>query len=175
MAGLLVAITHIATKRSTKNKLLKSSSETSDDSLDSCESGLIYKEQHSNDSVEASPQSPVTDQEPSDPLHFPPLEIKIPGLIYTVLDLVPVLMVKQMMRSLGVRDSEIEHAELDYKSSREAHYQMLRVWAERGSRAGGRGCGEILHRPLLQELLDKLREMNLGRAAEELETKYGIQ
>ncbi|XP_065813757.1 tumor necrosis factor receptor superfamily member 1A [Labrus bergylta] len=175
MSGVLVAITYIATKRSTKNKLLKSSSETSDDSLDSCESGLIYKEQHSNSSVEAAPISPVRDQERSDLLGSPPLEIKIPDLIYMVLDLVPVLKVKQLMRALGVRDSEIEHAELDYRSSREAHYQMLRVWAERGSRAGGGGCGGMLHRPLLQELLDKLREMNLGRAAEELETKYGIQ
>nr|XP_020511422.1 tumor necrosis factor receptor superfamily member 3 [Labrus bergylta] len=175
MSGVLVAITYIATKRSTKNKLLKSSSEASDDSLDSCESGLIYKEQHSNSSVEAAPISPVRDQERSDLLGSPPLEIKIPDLIYMVLDLVPVLKVKQLMRALGVRDSEIEHAELDYRSSREAHYQMLRVWAERGSRAGGGGCGGMLHRPLLQELLDKLREMNLGRAAEELETKYGIQ
>uniref|UniRef100_A0A3Q3EN13 Tumor necrosis factor receptor superfamily, member 1a n=1 Tax=Labrus bergylta TaxID=56723 RepID=A0A3Q3EN13_9LABR len=67
-----------------------------------------------------------------------------PDLIYMVLDLVPVLKVKQLMRALGVRDSEIEHAELDYRSSREAHYQMLRVWAERGSRAGGGGCGGML-------------------------------
>lgn len=85
-----------------------------------------------------------------------------------VLDLVPVLQVKQLVRSLGVKDTEIEQAELDYRSCREAHYQMLRVWAERGSRAGG-----VL--PLLPELLDELRKMHLGRAAEELQTKYGIQ
>uniref|UniRef100_A0A3Q3ERP2 Tumor necrosis factor receptor superfamily member 6 n=1 Tax=Labrus bergylta TaxID=56723 RepID=A0A3Q3ERP2_9LABR len=129
MSGVLVAITYIATKRSTKNKLLKSSSE-----------GLLSSA----------------------------------GSSSTVYEMYSAL-VKQLMRALGVRDSEIEHAELDYRSSREAHYQMLRVWAERGSRAGGGGCGGMLHRPLLQELLDKLREMNLGRAAEELETKYGIQ
>lgn len=61
---------------------------------------------------------------------------------------------------------------MDYRSCREAHYQMLRVWAERGVR-GGRG--EMLHRPLLEDLLDKLRQMHLGCAAEELETKYSIQ
>ncbi|KAF3839235.1 hypothetical protein F7725_017952 [Dissostichus mawsoni] len=51
------------------------------------------------------------------------------------------------------------------------------VWAEKGARSGGGGGrgGTILHWPLLQELLDQLRKMHLGRAAEELETKYGIQ
>uniref|UniRef100_UPI0037E877BD tumor necrosis factor receptor superfamily member 1A n=1 Tax=Semicossyphus pulcher TaxID=241346 RepID=UPI0037E877BD len=173
--GLGVVVTHIVTKWSTKNKLLKSSSETSEDSQDSLEQGLMFSEKHSNDSVEAVPQSPVSDQEPSNLPDCVPLEIKIPDLIYTVLDLVPVYQVKQLMRSLGVRDSEISHAELDHRSSKEAHYQMLRVWAEMGSGSGGGVRGGMLHMPLLQELLDKLREMHLGRAAEELETKYSIQ
>lgn len=98
------------------------------------------------------------------------LPSSVSDLIYTVLDLVPVLRMKQLVRSLSVTDSEIEQAELDYRPCREAHYQMLRIWTERGSRAGG-----MLHRPLLQELLNELRKMHLGRAAEELETKYGIQ
>ncbi|XP_034553198.1 tumor necrosis factor receptor superfamily member 1A isoform X2 [Notolabrus celidotus] len=179
MSVVFAVITYFVTKRSTKNKLLKSSSETSessDDSQDSCERGLIYNEQHLNNSVEAVPQSPQSDPEPPNPPDCPQLEIKISDLIYTVLDMVPVLQVKQLMRSLGARDTDIERAELDYRSSREAHYQVLRMWAERESSAVGRGrrCG-ILHEPLLQELLDKLREMHLGRAAEELETKYGIQ
>lgn len=103
------------------------------------------------------------------PLPSPPLAAG-PDLVYMVLDLVPVLRVKELVRSLGVRDMEIEQIELDYQSCREAHYQMLRVWAEKGSRAGG-----LLHQPMLHELLGKLREMHLCRAAEELETKYGIQ
>lgn len=81
--------------------------------------------------------------------------------------------VKQLVRTLGVKDTEIEQAEMDHRSCREAHYQMLRVWAERGSRAG-RGGGRMLYRPLLEELLDQLRKIHLGQAAEELETKYGI-
>ncbi|MEQ2217045.1 hypothetical protein XENOCAPTIV_006318 [Xenoophorus captivus] len=52
---------------------------------------------------------------------------------------------------------------------------MLRAWAQRSSRAVGGGQGEIVHRPLLEELLDKLRQVHLSRAAEELETKYDIQ
>ena len=91
-----------------------------------------------------------------------------------VLDVVPVPQVKQLVRSLGLKDTEIEQAEMDHRSCKEAHYQMLRVWAERCSLAVEGGQGGMLHRPLLEELLDKLRQMHLGRAAEELETKYGI-
>lgn len=87
-----------------------------------------------------------------------------------VLDVVPVLQVKQLVRSLGVKDLEIERAELDHRSCQEAHYQMLKVWAERGSRAGG-----VLHWPLLQQLLGELRKLNLEQAAEELEINCGFQ
>lgn len=93
-------------------------------------------------------------------------------LIYAVLDLVPVVQVKQLVRCLGVTDTEIEQAEMDHRSCREAHYQMLRVWA---LHSGGGGRGGMLHGPLFNELLEKLRNMHLGKAAEELETKYGIQ
>ena len=111
----------------------------------------------------------------SHPQHCPLFASAVSDLIYTVLDVVPVLQVKQLVRSLGVKDTEIEQAEMDHRSCREARYQMLRMWAERGSLAFGGGQGGMLHRPLLEELLDKLRQMHLGRAAEELETKYGIQ
>uniref|UniRef100_A0A8C9YJQ5 Tumor necrosis factor receptor superfamily, member 1a n=1 Tax=Sander lucioperca TaxID=283035 RepID=A0A8C9YJQ5_SANLU len=149
---LLVLITYIVTKRTTKKKLLKPCVP-----LQSITFNLEQEQYNLPDCV--------------------PLEVKseFPDLIYTVLDLVPVLQVKQLVRSLGVKDTEIEQAELDHRSCREAHYQMLRVWAERGSRAGGGGRGRMLHSPLLQELLEELRKMHLGRAAEELETKYGIQ
>ncbi|KAM8868970.1 tumor necrosis factor receptor superfamily member 1A isoform 2-T2 [Spinachia spinachia] len=167
---LVVLVTYVATKRFTKKKLLKRCSLPSDGSPDPCEV-LVHTEEHSdNTAVKAAPQSPVSEQEPSNLPDCIPLEIKIPDLIYTVLDLVPVLQVKQLVRCLGVKDTEIEQAETDHRSCREAHYQMLRVWAERGSRAGA-----MMHWPLLQELLDELGKMHLGHAAEELETKYGIQ
>uniref|UniRef100_A0A8C9YT70 Tumor necrosis factor receptor superfamily, member 1a n=1 Tax=Sander lucioperca TaxID=283035 RepID=A0A8C9YT70_SANLU len=173
---LLVLITYIVTKRTTKKKLLKPYCQPADVSVDSCERALFHIEEPSdNMTAKAVPQSPVSEQEQYNLPDCVPLEVKIPDLIYTVLDLVPVLQVKQLVRSLGVKDTEIEQAELDHRSCREAHYQMLRVWAERGSRAGGGGRGRMLHSPLLQELLEELRKMHLGRAAEELETKYGIQ
>lgn len=91
----------------------------------------------------------------------------VSDLIYNILDLVPVSQMKQLVRSLGVRDTEIEQVELDYRSCREAHYQMLRAWAERGPRPG-----VLLHPPLLQHLLNELRKMHLEKAAEELEMNY---
>lgn len=89
-----------------------------------------------------------------------------------MLDLVPVPKVKQLVRSLGVKEKEIEQAEMDHRSCQEAHYQMLRVWAERGSRGSGGARGEMLHLTLFEELLNQLRKMHLGQAAEELETNY---
>ncbi|TNN51905.1 Tumor necrosis factor receptor superfamily member 1A [Liparis tanakae] len=173
---LVVLVTHVATKRSTKKKLLKLSTQPSDVSPDSCEQVLVHSEEPSeNMSVWAVPQSHASEQESSNLPDCVPLEIRIPDLIYTVLDLVPVPQVKRLVRSLGVKDTEIEQAETDHRSCREANYQMLRLWAERGPRAGGGGRGRMLHWPLLHELLDKLRLMHLGQAAEELETKYGIQ
>uniref|UniRef100_A0AAQ4R381 Tumor necrosis factor receptor superfamily, member 1a n=1 Tax=Gasterosteus aculeatus aculeatus TaxID=481459 RepID=A0AAQ4R381_GASAC len=173
---VVVLVTYVATKRFTKKKLLKRSNLPSDGSPDPCEQVLVHSEEPSdNMGVTAVPQSPVGEQEPSNLPDCIPLEIKTPDLIYTVLDLVPVLQVKQLVRSLGVKDAEIEQAEMDHRSCREAHYQMLRVWAERGSHAGAGGRGGMMHWHLLQELLDEVRKMHLGHAAEELETKYGIQ
>lgn len=100
---------------------------------------------------------------------LPSVLSSVSDLIYNVLDLVPVSQVKQLVRSLGVRDTEIEQVQLDYRSCREAHYQMLRTWAERGPRAG-----VLLHPPLLLQLVNELRKMNLEQAAQELETNYGF-
>ncbi|KAM4600587.1 tumor necrosis factor receptor superfamily member 1A [Polymixia lowei] len=179
----VVLITHKTTKWYTKQKLTGSSPQP-EASPDSTEV-LIHSEEPSyNHCNTAVPQNPVCEQDSSNLPDCIPLEIKIPELIYTVLDLVPVSRVKQLARSLGVTDIEIEHVETDHRTCKEAHYQMLRVWAERGSRAGGGGGGGggragqrggVLHRPLLQEMLDNLSKMDLIGAVEELETKYCVQ
>lgn len=173
---LMVIITHVVTKQQIKKTLLKPSSQSSDESSQLCEDVLIKNVESFSSSVEEVPSHAVfVDREPSNLPDCVPLEIRTSDLIYTVLDVVPVAQVKQLVRSLNVTDKEIEWAEMDHKSCKEAHYQMLRVWTERGSRTGGGGRGGMLHQPLLQELLDKLRLMHLGQAAEELETKYSIQ
>ncbi|XP_062255996.1 tumor necrosis factor receptor superfamily member 1A [Platichthys flesus] len=174
---LVALITHVVTKRSIEKKCEQSSSQATDDSSEPYEVVLLSSEESSvNSDVEVTPSSPVgSEQLPPNLPDCVPLEIETSDLIYSVLDLVSALQVKQLVRTLGVRDTEIEQAELDHRPCREAHYQMLRLWAKRVSRANGGGQRGMLHRPLLQELLEKLRTMRLGGVAEELETKYSIQ
>ncbi|KAK7886905.1 hypothetical protein WMY93_026526 [Mugilogobius chulae] len=165
---LVVVVTHFVTKRQTKKKLL-SSSQFKDSSKEyeevtvHCEESLIH-------SLESHSELLQNHQESSNLPDCVPLEIKMSEVIYSLLDLVPVLQVKQLVRSLGVSDTVIERAELDHRASKEAHYQMLRAWAEQGSRA----CRGVLHLPQMQQLLDKLRLMHLEQTAQELETKYNL-
>lgn len=171
---LVIIVTHFVTKRQTEKKLL--SSQDCKESSKIYEELSVHCEQPSDHSLLAVNIHSVTSQEPSNLPDCVPLEIKIPDVIYILLDLVPVQQVKQLVRSLGVSDAVIERAELDYRSSREAHYQMLRSWAEQGSptRRGRAGQGGVLHLPLLHLLLDKLRGMHLEQTAQELETKYNL-
>uniref|UniRef100_A0A3B5MQK5 Tumor necrosis factor receptor superfamily, member 1a n=1 Tax=Xiphophorus couchianus TaxID=32473 RepID=A0A3B5MQK5_9TELE len=148
-----ILITFIATKRSFNKKMLSLSSKSS---------------VHLEDTTETS----FGEQELS---KLPDCVPMITDFIYSVLDLVPLQQMKQLVRSLGVTDTEIEQAEMDNRYCREAHYQMLRVWAQRAPRTVGGGKSETVHRQVLEELLSKLRQLHLSRAAEELETKYAIQ
>uniref|UniRef100_A0A3Q1J8E2 Tumor necrosis factor receptor superfamily member 1A n=1 Tax=Anabas testudineus TaxID=64144 RepID=A0A3Q1J8E2_ANATE len=160
--SLVVLITYWTTKQHTKKKFKNVSSEQPAVFQESCKCVLAQ--------TKKLLATVICNLFPSTPLFF--LPSAVPDLIYTVLDLVPVQQVKQLVRTLGVKDIEIEQAEMDHRSCREAHYQMLRVWAERGSHAGRGGRGRMLHCPLLKELLEQLRKLHLGRAAEELETNF---
>uniref|UniRef100_A0AAV2MCP0 Uncharacterized protein n=1 Tax=Knipowitschia caucasica TaxID=637954 RepID=A0AAV2MCP0_KNICA len=173
MLVLVVVVTHLATKRQTKKKLLSSSQleeppEIYQELTVHCEEpfpGLQY---------EASPLHNVMNLEASNLPDCVPLELNMPEVIYFLLELVPVHQVKQLVRSLGVSDTVIERAELDHRSSKEAHYQMLRAWAEQGGqlrRGGVQGGvhGGVLHLPQLQELVHKLRLMHLEQTVQELE------
>ncbi|XP_024123616.1 tumor necrosis factor receptor superfamily member 1A [Oryzias melastigma] len=171
MVALGVFITFIFTKRFVKKKMPSHGIQPRDSSI----SEHLFVDVDSTESqVESVPQSPVEEQGLQNLPDCVPLEIRIPDLIYTVLNFVPVPRVKELVRSLGVRETVIEQAEMDHRQCREAHYQMLRVWAEQGSHAAGGGRGGMLHLSLMEELLDKLRQMHLGGTAEELETKYSI-
>lgn len=171
---LVTVVTHFVTKRQTKKKLLSSPQYT--ESPKTYEELTTHFEEPLVHSLHSAVLQTTTSHESPNLPDCIPREIKIPDVIYTLLDLVPVLRVKQLVRSLGVSDHVIERAELDHHSSREAHYQMLRAWAEQGIPAspGRGGQNGVLHRPLLQELLDKLRLMHLEQTAQELETQYNL-
>ncbi|XP_015226331.1 PREDICTED: tumor necrosis factor receptor superfamily member 1A [Cyprinodon variegatus] len=168
-----IIITHMATKRFVKKKMRSQSLCLSEESKEQSKDFLINAKSHPEEmSVKTVVENSLGEQELC---KLPDCVPMIPDLIYTVLDLVPVHQVKQLVRSLGVTDMEIEQAEMDHRFCREAHYQMLRVWAQGGSRTIAGVKGETVHQSLLDELLDKLRQIHLNRAAEELEAKYTIQ
>ncbi|CAL8257287.1 unnamed protein product [Boreogadus saida] len=173
-------ITYTTTKRHTRSQMGRSNAIPPEAVHDESAMILIHNEDPLRKGDNMAKPSCILDKEKEQKEHTTlpdcvPLEINIPGLIYSMLGLVPAHRVKELARCLGVTDLEIERAEIDYHTCKEAHYQMLRVWAERGSRGGeaGRGGG-VLHRPLMQQLLDRLSDMHLGGALEELEAKYGI-
>ncbi|KAM6968306.1 tumor necrosis factor receptor superfamily member 1A [Aplochiton taeniatus] len=180
-AGVVFAAFRYARKLEKKKMLkLKESLPASEISSECSTQALIHKEGPAPETNQAVPSlSQIRVCEHEHPSQLPdcvPPEIKIPDLIYSVLELVSVSHIKQLVRSLGVSERRIEEAERDHRVCREAHYQMLRVWAE-GSRpqTGRGGGGGVLHRPLLQDLLEKLGGMDLGGPAQELEEKYGVQ
>ncbi|XP_061530394.1 tumor necrosis factor receptor superfamily member 1A [Phycodurus eques] len=172
---LMLVIFYMATKRLTKKTLLKPSSGTPES-----HGALFPTGEVSRISFIEPPESATLLNDHSNLPDCVPLEIKTHDLIYMLLDLVPVQQVKQLVRSLGVTETVIDRAELDHRPSKEAHYQMLKTWAERGWQAGGGGGGggggrgRMLHSALLQELLLKLRLMHLRGVAEELERKYSV-
>ncbi|XP_049587695.1 tumor necrosis factor receptor superfamily member 1A [Syngnathus scovelli] len=176
MTLLMLLIIYMVTKRFTKKSGLKLPSQISETSAELSEA-LFQNGDVSVIAVIDCPGSTMLGKANSKLPDCVPLEIKTHDLIYTLLDLVPVTQVKQLVRSLGVTETIIERAELDFRASKEAHYQMLKAWTEMGSQpsgGGGGGRGGMLHSALLQELLLKLRHMHLGGVAEELETKYTI-
>ncbi|KAI9999739.1 hypothetical protein NQD34_011582 [Periophthalmus magnuspinnatus] len=169
---LVVVVTHFATKRQTKRKLRSSSQFEETPKI--YQELTVHHEESLNQCVPSQAMSlHLMSHDPSNLPDCVPLEIKMVDMIYSLLDLVPVLQVKQLVRSLGVSDTVIERAELDHRCTKEAHYQMLKAWAEQRS-VTCRGGGQVLHLPQLQELLDKLRLMYLEQTAQELEAKFNL-
>ncbi|XP_053349652.1 tumor necrosis factor receptor superfamily member 1A [Clarias gariepinus] len=97
-----------------------------------------------------------------------PREIKTHEFIYFVLDNVPVSRFKEIVRRLNVSEQEIGRAERDNRAFADAQYQMLMAWVENGVNGGK----SILPRPLLQEFVNRLKEMNLTACAESIEDRY---
>ncbi|KPP57449.1 tumor necrosis factor receptor superfamily member 1A-like, partial [Scleropages formosus] len=100
-----------------------------------------------------------------------PHEFNTSQFIYFLLDHVPLDRFKELVRCLSVSDRDIERAERDNHTVKEAQYQMLRMWSESGS--GGKP-GALSYSHLLV-MVQTLREMGLAGCAEAIEGKYGIQ
>ncbi|XP_046898184.1 tumor necrosis factor receptor superfamily member 1A [Hypomesus transpacificus] len=178
LLGVISLVTYLATKKSVKRKIrLRIDGSASFSEPTSQESQKSTKKLITDSECPEKQNLAVPTQCESDLPDCVPKEIKIQKVIYSVLDLVSVRHVKQLVRSLGVSERDIERAEVDYRSVQEANYQMLKLWAEGGARGGARGGAGpgVLPRALLQDLLENLRGMDLGGVAEELEEKFRVQ
>ncbi|KAG5271723.1 hypothetical protein AALO_G00183320 [Alosa alosa] len=145
------------------------------ESLDSTESLLIVTTPEShirNDHNEGVPFSIQVPNETQTALpDCVPQEINTSKFIYSILEEVPVARVTELVRLLGVKDQDIERARRDNPlSCKDAHYDMLKRWADSGTRRRT----TTLPWPLLLQLLATLRDMGLGGCAESLEVEYDL-
>ncbi|KAM9783054.1 tumor necrosis factor receptor superfamily member 1A [Neosynchiropus ocellatus] len=187
--AMSVLVTYFITRRCSRKK--SSPTESPEDPLDSSKKEVLsisvtddplqtvelkvlkMEEAEPPRSVEAIPLRSEPGQPASNLPDCVPLEVKTHEVIYLVLDMVPVPMVKRLVRLLGVREIDIEQAEVDWRYCRDAHYQMLKTWSQT-SFVDGTRC-QILSRQMLQDLIRTLREIHLVPAAEALEAKYNAQ
>ncbi|XP_056619431.1 tumor necrosis factor receptor superfamily member 1A [Triplophysa dalaica] len=99
-----------------------------------------------------------------------PREIKVAEFIYFVLDEIPVARFKELLRRLGISDQDIDWAERDNRAFKDAQYQMLKVWSDRGRGSGG--GNNILPYNLIQLFIDTLRNMFLASCADIIENRF---
>uniref|UniRef100_A0A3B3S033 Tumor necrosis factor receptor superfamily member 1A-like n=1 Tax=Paramormyrops kingsleyae TaxID=1676925 RepID=A0A3B3S033_9TELE len=90
--------------------------------------------------------------------------------IYFLLQHVPASRFKELVRCLGVSERDIEWAERDNHTCKEAQFQMLKVWCD-----SGRGDEvDTLSRARLQKMTETLRAMGLMAGAEAIEANFQI-
>ncbi|KAI7807038.1 tumor necrosis factor receptor superfamily member 1A [Triplophysa rosa] len=97
-----------------------------------------------------------------------PREIKVAEFIYFVLDEIPVARFKEVVRRLGISEQDIDRAERDNRAFKDAQYQMLKVWSDRGSGGGN----NILPCHLIQLFIDTLGDMFLASCADSIENRF---
>ncbi|XP_052434085.1 tumor necrosis factor receptor superfamily member 1A [Carassius gibelio] len=97
-----------------------------------------------------------------------PREIKIHEFFYFVLDEVPIGRFKELVRRLGVSEQNIDRAEQDHRNSKDAHYQMLKVWSDSGSGGGN----NVLPWHRIQMFVDTLKDMYLVNCADNIESRF---
>ncbi|XP_066568467.1 tumor necrosis factor receptor superfamily member 1A [Amia ocellicauda] len=104
-----------------------------------------------------------------------PRSTTLSQFLYALIDQVPALRWKELVRRLGVDEREIERAERDQRSFVDAQYCMVRAWSEGGGGREWASASLALPRSLATTLLRTLRDMGLGGAAERLAEQYGIR
>lgn len=87
---------------------------------------------------------------------------------YFVLEEVPIGRFKELVRRLGVSEQNIDRAEQDHRNSKDAHYQMLKVWSDSGSGGGD----NVLPCHRIQMLVDTLKDMYLVNCADNIESRF---
>uniref|UniRef100_A0A673HI11 Tumor necrosis factor receptor superfamily member 1A-like n=1 Tax=Sinocyclocheilus rhinocerous TaxID=307959 RepID=A0A673HI11_9TELE len=97
-----------------------------------------------------------------------PREIKFHKFFYFVLDEVPFGRFKELVRRLGVSEQSIDRAEQDHRNSKDAHYQMLKVWSDSGSGGGN----NVLPCHRIQMFVDTLKDMYLVNCADNIESRF---
>ncbi|KAK7157380.1 hypothetical protein R3I93_008764 [Phoxinus phoxinus] len=97
-----------------------------------------------------------------------PREIKIHEFFYFVLDEVPIGRFKELARRLGVSEQNIDRAEQDHRNSKDAHYQMLKVWSDSGSGGGN----NVLPYHRIQMFIETLKDMYLVNCADNIENRF---
>ncbi|XP_048882013.1 tumor necrosis factor receptor superfamily member 1A [Brienomyrus brachyistius] len=112
-------------------------------------------------------------QDPSGQEELPdciPRVFKTCHFIYFLLQHVPASRFKELVRSLGVSERDIEWAERDNHTCKEAQFQMLKVWCDssRGDEV------ETLSKARLLEMTETLRGMGLMAGAEAIEANFQI-
>lgn len=76
--------------------------------------------------------------------------------LYAIINVVPVRRWKEFVRSLGLRDSEIEAVELEHRQLREQQYEMLKCWQQKQGAT-------------MDVIFAALEDMELGGCAQELQ------
>ncbi|KAL7874305.1 hypothetical protein SRHO_G00052750 [Serrasalmus rhombeus] len=162
-AILLIAYEGIRRWRKKK----RNQSESPDPEKDTIEQTQVHTKIKEEESILLTNHSVEHEQDQALP-DCVPREIRTHEFIYFVLEVVPIKRFKELVRRLNISEQDIDRAERDNYAFADAQYQMLKIWSDNAS-GGGRN---ILPRPLLQEFVDRLKDMNLNGCAESIENKY---
>lgn len=87
-----------------------------------------------------------------------------PAILYTVVEHVPPSRWKEFVRRLGLSDHDLERIELEHRCSRDAQYEMLRLWKlQKGRAATVENICRVLNQMELSGCSDAVQEALLNQ------------